>query len=355
MTTNRVGALDEALRSRAHLSLYYPHLSYEDTIAILQKNMDRLPRAESKTESATSMSTYLQVMDSQIIQYVQREYHEYHRTHRRGPWNGRQIRNAVQIAACLALFEHKDGPKNLPAVLTAEHFRTVHATMTEFDTYMTKAQRADYSKMAHMAGDRFDSYGDNLESHQPVEYQGFADSGGRQFTPMRSAGCETVSTNLRGGPAQGQGFRQYPGPGPSRGKHPGTPYVAAQRQVPYRALARFNEPLIEEDDKETFQTNFGRQKSATIPQGNRRNHPLPRAMPMEESPEEQTSDYEMHSSEDHHHLELEMRTTSKGYQTDPVFDQSLEPINNPRSGSAARMSVGHVNTKAGFQRQGYGV
>ena len=121
------------------------------------------------------MNTYLQVMDSQIIEYIQSEYDKFYQAHRGGPWNGKQIRNAVQIAACLAFFEHKDGAKNLPAVLTAEHFRTVHATMTEFDMYMTKAQRADNSKMAHMAGDRFDGYGKEVESHEPVEFEGFSD------------------------------------------------------------------------------------------------------------------------------------------------------------------------------------
>lgn len=70
LTTNRVGALDEAFRSQAHLSLYCPHLRYEDTIAVLQKNLDRLPRAESQLENATCMNTHLQVMNSQIIEYI---------------------------------------------------------------------------------------------------------------------------------------------------------------------------------------------------------------------------------------------------------------------------------------------
>lgn len=46
--------------------------------------------------------------------------------------------------------------------------------MTEFDGYMTKARRADESKMAHMVGDRYDGYGENEGSREPMGYEDFA-------------------------------------------------------------------------------------------------------------------------------------------------------------------------------------
>lgn len=282
-------------------------------------------------------------MDSQIIRYIQSEYDAYFRAHNRGPWNGRQIRNAVQIAACLAFFEHKDGPKNLPAVLTAEHFRTVHATMTEFDSYMTKAQRADNSKMAHMAGDRFDSYGEDVESHDPVEYEGFANSGvAHRYTPMRSAGQGTGPIDSRGQPPQGQVFRHNPRPAP--------PYEASRGHVPYRPS-----PTHMEEEEGTFQKNaFGGQPGAIYPQRSNRRPPLPtnETMHMEGDPEDQfpddveqgqTSDYKLQSSEDCH-LEADLSAT-KAYQNNPG---SLGPINNPPSASSVRMSGSHVSRKSRF-------
>ncbi|KAK1148084.1 hypothetical protein N8T08_010720 [Aspergillus melleus] len=174
LTTNRVGALDEAFRSRVHVSLYYPHLSFTDTEAILCNNLKRLPRADALPEDETPGSDYIQVMDREIIDFIKDEYQKHYQIHRRGPWNGRQIRNAVQIASCIAFHDQKGGRKNLPAVLTREHFKTVHETMTEFDGYMAKAQRVDQAKMAHMEGVRYDRYGEDDGDQEPVDLSNLA-------------------------------------------------------------------------------------------------------------------------------------------------------------------------------------
>ena len=41
LTTNRVGAFDEAFKSRIHISLYYPPLEEEQTKSIWKMNLDR--------------------------------------------------------------------------------------------------------------------------------------------------------------------------------------------------------------------------------------------------------------------------------------------------------------------------
>ncbi|GAW22520.1 hypothetical protein ANO14919_120570 [Xylariales sp. No.14919] len=147
LTTNRVGALDEAFRSRVHISLWYPHLSLPDTIKILRANLERLPRWDNTKGSTQGL---IKVMDENIEAFICREYENYSRTvqKERGPWNGRQIRNAVQIAASLALYDKESSEdEGLPAILTAEHFRTVAETMKEFDSFpeMDKVGDDEYS------------------------------------------------------------------------------------------------------------------------------------------------------------------------------------------------------------------
>jgi hypothetical protein len=116
-------------------------------------------------------------MDKQIENFIETEYKKHSKVHHKGPWNGRQIRNAVQIATCLAFFEKQsqDEENNLPAVLTSDHFRTVADTTAEFDRYLKKARRADEAKMAHMQGDRYDEY-ESDHTHEPVQYEGFTSS-----------------------------------------------------------------------------------------------------------------------------------------------------------------------------------
>lgn len=134
--------------------------------------------------------------------------------------------------------------------------------MAEFNMYMTKAQRADNSKMAHMAGDRFDGYGEDVESHGPVEYEGFSDfMPGRQYTvPMRSAGRWTAPTNSRVGPTQGQVFRQNPDPSPSRRRYPDASYAAGRGYVPYRPSTTY----MEEEDEMFHKITFGGQPKPFI-------------------------------------------------------------------------------------------
>ncbi|KAK4112422.1 P-loop containing nucleoside triphosphate hydrolase protein [Canariomyces notabilis] len=105
LTTNRVGALDEAFRSRVHVSLYYPPLSLSDTLAILKDNLNRLPRVENLPEGEEAGPGHIQVQDEEIEGFITDEFSMRYEKYRRGPWNGRQICNAVQIASCLAFYE----------------------------------------------------------------------------------------------------------------------------------------------------------------------------------------------------------------------------------------------------------
>ncbi|KAF4875456.1 putative cell division cycle ATPase [Colletotrichum siamense] len=177
MTTNRVGALDEAFQSRVHLSLSYPNLSLDDTIEILRFNLDRLPRI-NKAEGKTAQGGYLKIFDKKIIEYVSKEYKDYSaRTKKdRGPWNGRQIRNAVQIAAGLALYEKQTGSgdnddEDDPPYLTAEHFRTVADMTYEFEDYLSLAGKGDAQVQATRRRDRADQFHGREDQRREVDME----------------------------------------------------------------------------------------------------------------------------------------------------------------------------------------
>ena len=139
-----MGALDEAFQSRVHLSLGYPHLSLDDTIEILQTNLNRLPRLEQGEKS--SLNGYIKVLDRPIKEFVKAEYEKYSMVNkRRGLWNGRQIRNVVKIAAGLALYDKETSDENdgVPAILTADHFRAVAEMTSEFEAYIESTKKGD--------------------------------------------------------------------------------------------------------------------------------------------------------------------------------------------------------------------
>lgn len=75
LTTNRVGALDEAFRSRVHISLYYPHLSRDDTIAILRGNLERLRKTYQSSGGA--IDDQLIIKEDHIVSYFIDEYQKH--------------------------------------------------------------------------------------------------------------------------------------------------------------------------------------------------------------------------------------------------------------------------------------
>jgi SpoVK/Ycf46/Vps4 family AAA+-type ATPase len=92
LTTNRVGAFDEAFRSRIHLSLYYPPLDEEPTMKVWKLNIKRTNDCKAKT---------IRVKHTEILEYAR----EHFNLSADGRWNGRQIRNAFQIAIALAEYD----------------------------------------------------------------------------------------------------------------------------------------------------------------------------------------------------------------------------------------------------------
>ncbi|KAI0967077.1 hypothetical protein F4678DRAFT_258632 [Xylaria arbuscula] len=99
LTTNRVGTIDDAFKSRIHMSLYYPPLDKTQTRDIFRLNIAKLREIEGQRHEMTGEPP-LRINESQIIDFAARHFDEKGRS--TGGWNGRQIRNAFQIASSLA-------------------------------------------------------------------------------------------------------------------------------------------------------------------------------------------------------------------------------------------------------------
>lgn len=163
LTTNRVGTFDEAFKSRIHLSLYYPPLEWPQSKSIWEVNMKRL------RDTKRRRNELIKIDEERIFEYALSQFEEARR--RKRQWNGRQIRNAFQIAGALAEHEAHDFQKEtenaglqvqpLQSHLTVEHFRIVARASTEFDDYLYKTRGVSFSRAAELGSFRNDEYTSN--------------------------------------------------------------------------------------------------------------------------------------------------------------------------------------------------
>ncbi|KAL6231002.1 hypothetical protein BDW75DRAFT_244332 [Aspergillus navahoensis] len=127
-------------------------------------------------------------MDSEIREFVLQQFDEHYKLHERGPWNGRQIRNAVHITLCQAFFENGRKGRRAPAILTAEHFREVHETIAEFEEYLRAARTVDDETLAQMEGLRYDKEGQAYKRQLlgSIKFRGWSETE-RQMTHQRQS------------------------------------------------------------------------------------------------------------------------------------------------------------------------
>ncbi|CCD46142.1 hypothetical protein BofuT4_P116920.1 [Botrytis cinerea T4] len=134
LTTNRVGAFDEAFTSRIHVSLYYPQLNWNSTLEIFKMNMQRVKDRFVKRNRDFEI-------DGTSIGAFAKSYFD---GNREGRWNGRQIRNAFQTALALAEYDAQgDGDAisltdntNKKVILKGSHFEIVSEAYLGFANYL---------------------------------------------------------------------------------------------------------------------------------------------------------------------------------------------------------------------------
>lgn len=146
LTTNRVGAIDDAFRSRLHLTLYYPKLTERQTLKIWKTNLKRLDNNNKIRVEAERVP--IEFSDKKIMKWVKANWEDI-------DWNGRQIRNAFQTAVALAEFKVRkenasrgDGTSRVPAVLTTDQFKLLARTSTQFSEYLRETHGDDEDERA---------------------------------------------------------------------------------------------------------------------------------------------------------------------------------------------------------------
>lgn len=153
LTTNRVGAFDDAFKSRIHMSLYYPDLDKDSTLQVWKMNLERtrenMPELDIKTDD--------------ILKFARKHFEKKAAEKKRtGSWNGRQIRNAFQTAIALADWHAKQesiktGKTKIPK-LTAKRFKQVAEASAEFDEYLLAAHGESENKRAQTAKERVEDW-----------------------------------------------------------------------------------------------------------------------------------------------------------------------------------------------------
>jgi len=158
LTTNRVGAIDDAFRSRLHLTLYYPKLKPKQTNKIWENNLERLDDI-NKARVESNMQA-IEFDKSKILKWVDKN-------RKIVQWNGRQIRNAFQTAVALAEFKAKfkgeDGRRSAkkaakatsenrpprPPVLKIELFKLIAEASIQFSEYLDQTHGYAEETIAH--------------------------------------------------------------------------------------------------------------------------------------------------------------------------------------------------------------
>ncbi|GAB1312064.1 hypothetical protein MFIFM68171_02274 [Madurella fahalii] len=163
LTTNRVGAIDDAFRSRLHLTLYYPKLTKKQTIKIWKNNLDRLKDINKAREDVDQSP--IEFDKKKILKWVERNWDTLQ-------WNGRQIRNAFQTAVALAQFTAKMEAEEdrrrysskkatgkqrsrsrsrtpRPPVMGVHHFKLIADASMQFSEYLQETHGIDEDLMAH--------------------------------------------------------------------------------------------------------------------------------------------------------------------------------------------------------------
>ena len=105
LTTNRVGALDSAFKSRFHLTVHYPALDFHGRYEIWLNSINDL----SKTKSNAKIDDLESHLEDMAVDEL----------------NGRQIRNMISMSLQLAHFRQE--------ALNYEHFKQVIGVAEEFE------------------------------------------------------------------------------------------------------------------------------------------------------------------------------------------------------------------------------
>ncbi|PQE28829.1 aaa family atpase protein [Rutstroemia sp. NJR-2017a BBW] len=142
LTTNRVGAIDDAFRSRLHLTLYYPKLTKKQTKQIFKQNFQRIGDINIDREKKRLLTFDYRDSEPKIMSWAMETWKSLR-------WNGRQIRNAFQTVLALAEFDSKNkNGESKKFLVSKRHFRIVANASVQFNEYLMATHGADEDRIA---------------------------------------------------------------------------------------------------------------------------------------------------------------------------------------------------------------
>ncbi|KAI1417811.1 hypothetical protein F5Y13DRAFT_62730 [Hypoxylon sp. FL1857] len=188
LTTNRVGVIDEAFKSRVHIALRYPKVRLTATLEIWKGCLDRMERDNEFRDVKIEFDR------NELMEFAEEHYQKYHK--KNSTWNGRQIRNAFQTAIALGQYERTSkikrkgfteeealasGKKKWRVIqLTRKNLETIAETAQDFDKYMKSVHRFPDVEIAKADQLRDDDFSESSEEEE-ITFQ-------RLGAPKRSLG-----------------------------------------------------------------------------------------------------------------------------------------------------------------------
>lgn len=172
MTTNRVGAIDDAFRSRLHLILYYPPLNYKQAKKIFKQNFERIADVNEIRKVQKLLPFEYKESEDKIMRWAKGNWPTM-------KWNGRQIRNTFQTALALAEFKSKAGDSTPTSLhLKRMHFEIVATASRQFNDYLLETHGMDEEKTA---------------KHDLMRAHGYVPADGLQFKSLWGSSSDTTS------------------------------------------------------------------------------------------------------------------------------------------------------------------
>ncbi|KAK4208554.1 hypothetical protein QBC37DRAFT_296483 [Rhypophila decipiens] len=159
LTTNRPGALDEALSSRVHISLAFENLNLDQTLDIFEMNIKRCKLIADQRATLPDQPDLI-IEEEDILDFAAEEFD---RCKPAPFWNGRVIRNSFQIAMSLAYVEKARGASAIEKTTTdarpvkylrRKHFKDVLTIFQDFKNYREVMFNKSDERLAHERGER---------------------------------------------------------------------------------------------------------------------------------------------------------------------------------------------------------
>lgn len=199
ITTNRIGVIDEAFKSRIHVCLRYPSLDLAGTRLIWEKLLSKIERQNHEEPVKIVFER------DAVLGFAEKHYHMHAET--KSTWNGRQIRNVIQTAISLGQHERlrklrKRGmteeeaersgkQKYMQVELSKQNLSKIAATATDFEQYMVDVRGSDIN-LAKNESVRNDDFYKGKE-RQRKQYEPWAVDSGAQgmASPLSLSSCQS--------------------------------------------------------------------------------------------------------------------------------------------------------------------